>query len=182
VGVSLAGAAVAGAIAFTWWPNGDYRPIQPSERGTLMGAVDQIQNVTSGRAALTPERQQQLGGAPTERERVQQPPPSSEKGTGHAGKKSAAADKRSTGSASDQPQTGTTAQPAPEAGGTTTDGTQTTPQATSPQPDSSAPPQDPSAQDPSAPDTSAQDQATTDSQQPPPDGSTQMTPTTPEAP
>ena len=34
--VGVLGVAVLGAIAYAWWPNGDnYRPIQPSERGTI---------------------------------------------------------------------------------------------------------------------------------------------------
>ncbi len=55
-GVALAGSAAVAAIAFTWWPNGEYKPIQPGERGTLTGAIEQIKNVTSGRASLTPQR------------------------------------------------------------------------------------------------------------------------------
>lgn len=64
----LAGtAAAAAALAFLWWPNGDYRPIQPGERGTIFGAMRTIADIPSGRAALTAQREQQLGGAPTER-------------------------------------------------------------------------------------------------------------------
>jgi putative peptide zinc metalloprotease protein len=63
-----AGAAVALA-AFSWWPNGEYRPIQPGERGTLEGAVSQVAALPTGRPSLTVQRQTQLGGAPTERQR-----------------------------------------------------------------------------------------------------------------
>ncbi len=62
-------AAALGLAAFTWWPNGDYRPIQPGERGTLPSAAGSVLDVPSGRPALTPERERELGGAPTERER-----------------------------------------------------------------------------------------------------------------
>ena len=55
--------------AFTWWPNGEYRPIQPGEKGTLASGVEAIGAVPSGRPALTSERQAELGGAPTVRER-----------------------------------------------------------------------------------------------------------------
>src|SRR5215210_4124462 len=37
LGVGTAGAV--GLAAFIWWPNGDYRPIQPTERGTMQAAV-----------------------------------------------------------------------------------------------------------------------------------------------
>jgi hypothetical protein len=65
----LAGTAALAALAtFLLWPNGDYRPIQPYERGTLMGAVRQVDDVSSGRPSLTIEREHELGGAPTERQ------------------------------------------------------------------------------------------------------------------
>jgi len=65
--VSATAAAVALA-AWTWWPNGDYRPIQPLEKGTLDSAVRNLAEIPSGRPALTPEREQELGGAPFERD------------------------------------------------------------------------------------------------------------------
>jgi putative peptide zinc metalloprotease protein len=61
--------AVAGAAAFIWWPNGEYRPIQPAERGTVQAAVRDLSALPTGRPALTPQRERQLGGAPTERQR-----------------------------------------------------------------------------------------------------------------
>ncbi len=61
--VALAGAAAAFA-AYTWFPSSVYRPIQPGERGTIVGAVNQFEAVPTGRPALTKQRQQQLGGAP----------------------------------------------------------------------------------------------------------------------
>jgi hypothetical protein len=60
--------ATAGVIAFLgfiWWPNGDYKPIQPAESGTVQGAISQLKSVPTGRPGLTHERQHQLGGAPT---------------------------------------------------------------------------------------------------------------------
>jgi putative peptide zinc metalloprotease protein len=67
---ALATVAVAGVglVAFTWWPNGDYRPIQPGERGTIQGALASIAQIPSGRPALTAVRAQELGGAPSERD------------------------------------------------------------------------------------------------------------------
>jgi putative peptide zinc metalloprotease protein len=56
-------ALLAGVLVFVWWPNGEYRPIQPGEKGTLTGALDQFDELPSGRPGLTPARQDQLGGA-----------------------------------------------------------------------------------------------------------------------
>jgi putative peptide zinc metalloprotease protein len=66
--VATVAAAGVGLIAFTWWPNGDYRPIQPGERGTLQGAVASLAEIPTGRPALTEERERELGGAPSERD------------------------------------------------------------------------------------------------------------------
>ncbi|MDX6492670.1 MAG: putative peptide zinc metalloprotease protein [Gaiellaceae bacterium] len=64
----VVGASAAAAFtAYIWWPNGDYKPIEPGERGTVQGAVQEIGNIPSGRPALTPAQQQKLGGAPTKR-------------------------------------------------------------------------------------------------------------------
>jgi len=63
---TIAGLAALGA--WTWWPNGDYRPIQPTERGTLATAVSNLTLVPSGRPALSVERERELGGAPFERD------------------------------------------------------------------------------------------------------------------
>jgi hypothetical protein len=60
----LASGAAAAFLGYTWWPNGDYRPIQPGERGTIQGAVLQFENVSSGRPGLTRAREAALGGAP----------------------------------------------------------------------------------------------------------------------
>jgi putative peptide zinc metalloprotease protein len=60
----LASATVAAFLAYIWWPNGDYQPIQPGERGTLQGAVAQLAEVPTGRPALTAQRKRALGGAP----------------------------------------------------------------------------------------------------------------------
>ncbi|MEA2286770.1 MAG: putative peptide zinc metalloprotease protein, partial [Solirubrobacteraceae bacterium] len=72
--LGFGGLAAAGTAAFIWWPNGEYRPIQPTERGTVQAAVRSLAYVPTGRPALTPERERQLGGAPAERsrERAQQ--------------------------------------------------------------------------------------------------------------
>ncbi len=66
--LGFAGAAAVAVAALSWWPNGEYRPLQRGERGTLIGLLHQVASLPSGRPSLTVERQQQLGGAPTERQ------------------------------------------------------------------------------------------------------------------
>ncbi|MFL5820277.1 MAG: hypothetical protein ACJ76S_06290 [Solirubrobacteraceae bacterium] len=56
-----------GLAAFVWWPNGDYRPIQPQEHGTIQGGFAALRQIATGRPSLTPERQRELHGAPGER-------------------------------------------------------------------------------------------------------------------
>ncbi len=67
--LAAAGAAMVALAAFSWWPNGEYRPIQPGERGTVEGLFGQVRAIPSGRPSLTLERQRELGGAPTARQR-----------------------------------------------------------------------------------------------------------------
>jgi putative peptide zinc metalloprotease protein len=58
-------ACLLAALGFVWYPNGDYKPIQPGERGTLQGAAAQFGSIPTGRPALTPGRERGLGGAPS---------------------------------------------------------------------------------------------------------------------
>jgi putative peptide zinc metalloprotease protein len=60
----VATAVAAAFIGYIWWPNGDYRPIQPGERGTLQGGINEFANAPTGRPALTKQRARQLHGAP----------------------------------------------------------------------------------------------------------------------
>jgi putative peptide zinc metalloprotease protein len=62
-------AAIAGAIAFVWWPNGDYQPIRPGERGTLGEAISAVPQIPSGRPSFTSERAAVFASVPTVRER-----------------------------------------------------------------------------------------------------------------
>ncbi len=64
--VVTAGTAAVALAAVTWWPNGDYRPIQPGERGTIQGGIQSLSAVTTGRPSLTRQRAEQLHGAPFE--------------------------------------------------------------------------------------------------------------------
>ena len=66
LGLLLAGGLAL--AAFTWWPNGEYRPIQPGERGTIASGVDAISAIPTGRPGLTRERAVELDGAPTVRD------------------------------------------------------------------------------------------------------------------
>ena len=63
--VTLVAAGVAGWVLL---PNGDYRPIQPTERGTVQGGLEQFTAVGTGRPGLTEEREEELGGAPVVRD------------------------------------------------------------------------------------------------------------------
>jgi putative peptide zinc metalloprotease protein len=67
-GVISGTAAFIALLGYVWYPNGDYKPIQRGERGTVQGAVAQFAAVPTGRPALTPERDQELGGAPNVRD------------------------------------------------------------------------------------------------------------------
>src|SRR5256885_1221680 len=68
-------ATAVAALGYVWWPNGDYRPIQRGERGTLTGAVQELAQVPSGRPSLTRQRAQQLHGAPLQSSTHQQTTP-----------------------------------------------------------------------------------------------------------
>jgi putative peptide zinc metalloprotease protein len=69
----LTAAAAIGLVAFTWWPNGEYRPIQPGEKGTLAGAVKTLEHIGTGRPSLTAERAAELNGAPAQSARFPEP-------------------------------------------------------------------------------------------------------------
>jgi hypothetical protein len=60
--------AVLGAVAYVWWPNGDYQPIRPGERGTLGETFSEIRDLPGGRPSFTPEREQQYALVPTVRQ------------------------------------------------------------------------------------------------------------------
>jgi putative peptide zinc metalloprotease protein len=66
-GVVTATAALAGFAAFMWWPHGEYRPIQPGERGTIQDGIRSVAKIPTGRPSLTAARQIELGGAPAQR-------------------------------------------------------------------------------------------------------------------
>ena len=53
--------AAAGFAAWTWWPNGEYEPIRPGERGTLSEVAASVKEIPSGRPAWTPAREPATG-------------------------------------------------------------------------------------------------------------------------
>jgi cytoskeletal protein RodZ len=65
--------SLLGLLAFTWWPNGEYRPIQPGERGTFQGGIAQFASVSTGRPGLTEKRRAELNDAPTLRSQTSRP-------------------------------------------------------------------------------------------------------------
>jgi putative peptide zinc metalloprotease protein len=67
--VAVAGtAAVAAGAAYTWWPNGDYQPIRPGERGTVGEALQSVRDAPGGRPSFTEARERRFGSVPTVRE------------------------------------------------------------------------------------------------------------------
>lgn len=62
--LALASVVVAAGVAFTLWPNGEYRPLQPGERGTVVDVAKGVSKLSTGRPALPPEREAELRGAP----------------------------------------------------------------------------------------------------------------------
>jgi putative peptide zinc metalloprotease protein len=67
--VTVATLAAAGFAAWIWWPNGEYEPIRPGERGTLSEVARSVTAIPSGRPAWTPAREQRHGEERTVRER-----------------------------------------------------------------------------------------------------------------
>jgi hypothetical protein len=65
---ALGAVAMIGAAGYTWWPNGDYEPIRPGERGTIGESIAAMPDAAAGRPSFTPERELRYGSVPTERE------------------------------------------------------------------------------------------------------------------
>jgi putative peptide zinc metalloprotease protein len=60
--VALAGGAmVVAAIVAVWWPNGDYQPLRPGERGTIPEGISTIRSIPAAHQVVAPG---QLGYAP----------------------------------------------------------------------------------------------------------------------
>jgi putative peptide zinc metalloprotease protein len=68
-GVGLAGSlAFAAGLAALWWPNGEYEPLRPGERGTLREVVQAASAIPTGRPSFTPDRAVEYRHVPTVRE------------------------------------------------------------------------------------------------------------------
>jgi putative peptide zinc metalloprotease protein len=67
-GVVVVSGLLALTAGYVLLPNGDYRPVQRAERGTIQGGLSQFQHVFSGRPGLTEERRDELQGAPVQRD------------------------------------------------------------------------------------------------------------------
>ena len=107
--------ALAGAAAWTWWPNGEYEPIRPGERGTLSEVASSVREIPSGRPAWTPEREAAHGNKPTVRERRSQERRTQERpagaGEGEQGRQGAPAETTTAPAA--EPESPVAPQPAP---------------------------------------------------------------------
>jgi putative peptide zinc metalloprotease protein len=128
--LALAGTGGLALAAFSWWPNGEYRPVQPGERGTLTGVVQEVAALPTARPSLTPARQRQLRGAPTERQRQAAQPSTARRLVTPNPTVTSTTDTTPT----DTTQTTTVTTPAPDAQATTTvtTPTTTTPASTTP--------------------------------------------------
>jgi putative peptide zinc metalloprotease protein len=63
--LALTGGALSVAfLAWLWWPNGEYEPISPGERGTLSEGIDAAAQIRSGRPALIAPKEAQLEAVP----------------------------------------------------------------------------------------------------------------------
>ncbi|HEX2048673.1 MAG TPA: hypothetical protein VHF27_12975 [Acidimicrobiales bacterium] len=56
LGATVAMAAVVAGLAYTWWPDGDYEPIRPGERGTLTEGLRAIAEAPGGRPSLVSQQ------------------------------------------------------------------------------------------------------------------------------
>ena len=50
--LGLVAVALAAGLAFLWWPNGEYQPIQPGERGRIQETISSVRRLPAGRPTL----------------------------------------------------------------------------------------------------------------------------------
>jgi putative peptide zinc metalloprotease protein len=62
--LGVAGLAAVAGLAWVWWPNGEYRPLQPGERARLQDTVRATAQLPTGRPGLTEADAARLLGAP----------------------------------------------------------------------------------------------------------------------
>src|ERR687896_1619155 len=53
---ALFAAVLVGGAGYIWWPNGDYEPIRPGERGTIGESLAAMADAAGGRSPLPPPR------------------------------------------------------------------------------------------------------------------------------
>ncbi len=70
--VVVAASVAVGLLAYTWWPNGDYEPIRPGEKGTVQDLVRATADVPGGRPAFTPD---DAAALEPESPALEEPPP-----------------------------------------------------------------------------------------------------------
>jgi putative peptide zinc metalloprotease protein len=110
----VATAGVVGLVAFLWWPNGEYKPIQPQERGTIPGAIAQFGQIASGRPALSPAQEEALGGAPFEHKDGSTETPTEEPTSTTPTTETSTTETSTTETSTTQTETSTTATTTPE--------------------------------------------------------------------
>jgi hypothetical protein len=161
VAYALAAAAAIGLVAFSWWPNGEYRPIQPSEKGTLSRAVRSLKDVGTGRPSLTAQRAAELNGAPAESARFPGPKDTGSRGNEQGGKKNSSQSPADDGSGNGQDESGQTpsgqekqSQQGQQQTNTPKPGTQTAPEQQQTTPSGTPPSDQPPAEQPVEPPTS----------------------------
>jgi putative peptide zinc metalloprotease protein len=67
--IAVAGVvAIAGGVGYVLWPNGDYEPIRPGEKGTIGEAAQAIPEIPGGRPSFTPAEALRFAAVPTVRE------------------------------------------------------------------------------------------------------------------
>jgi putative peptide zinc metalloprotease protein len=59
---------VAAAVVALWWPNGEYQPLRPGERGTIPEGLSGVPELPNGRPAFTPQRESRFVWLPTLRQ------------------------------------------------------------------------------------------------------------------
>jgi putative peptide zinc metalloprotease protein len=65
--VVLAGtAAVTSLVVATWWPDGDYQPLRPGERGTVPEGISELRDVPDSRLAYSVDPDSRVGAVPRE--------------------------------------------------------------------------------------------------------------------
>jgi putative peptide zinc metalloprotease protein len=71
--LAFTGLALAALLALVWWPNGEYRPLEPGERGRIQDTVRAAAELPKGRPGLPPELTAAPPAAPSDSEDAAEP-------------------------------------------------------------------------------------------------------------